>query len=75
MGFGEITRLVLQNWVELTNGPGGIDKIPQPAFSNIAMDDPTATKYIYYITFALALIAFISLIRLKTHAWVALGLQ
>ena len=77
LGFGEITRLVLQNWVELTNGPGGIDKIPQPAFFNIAMDDPTATKYIYYITFALALIAFISLIRLKNsrmgRSWLAVS--
>ena len=77
LGFGEITRLVLQNWVELTNGPGGIDKIPQPGFFNVVMDDPSVTKYIYYITFALALIAFLSLIRLKNsrvgRSWLAVS--
>ena len=77
LGFGEITRLVLQNWVELTNGPGGIDKIPQPEFFNFVMDDPSTTKYIYYITCALALVAFMSLIRLKNsrvgRSWLAVS--
>jgi len=30
MGFGEIIRLVLLNWVELSNGPAGIGSIPGP---------------------------------------------
>src|ERR1700754_4184360 len=30
MGFGEIIRLVLLNWVDLTNGPAGIGSIPGP---------------------------------------------
>jgi len=32
MGFGEIIRLVLLNWVDLTNGPAGIGSIPGPTF-------------------------------------------
>ena len=28
LGFGEIIRLVLLNWVDLTNGPAGIGSIP-----------------------------------------------
>jgi branched-chain amino acid transport system permease protein len=32
MGFGEIIRLVLINWVDLTNGPAGIGGIPGPTF-------------------------------------------
>jgi branched-chain amino acid transport system permease protein len=32
LGFGEIIRLVLLNWVDLTNGPAGIGSIPGPAF-------------------------------------------
>ncbi|MCX7363199.1 MAG: high-affinity branched-chain amino acid ABC transporter permease LivM [Alphaproteobacteria bacterium] len=30
MGFGEIIRLVLLNWVDLTGGPAGIGSIPGP---------------------------------------------
>ncbi|WIM13664.1 high-affinity branched-chain amino acid ABC transporter permease LivM [Enhydrobacter sp.] len=32
LGFGEIIRLVLINWVDLTNGPAGIGGIPGPTF-------------------------------------------
>jgi len=32
MGFGEIIRLVLLNWVDLSNGPAGIGNIPGPTF-------------------------------------------
>src|SRR5262249_48463776 len=31
-GFGEIIRLVLTNWVDLTHGPEGIRSIPGPPF-------------------------------------------
>ena len=30
LGFGEIIRLVLLNWVDLSNGPAGIGSIPGP---------------------------------------------
>jgi branched-chain amino acid transport system permease protein len=32
LAFGEIIRLVLINWVRLTNGPAGINQIPRPGF-------------------------------------------
>ncbi len=32
LGFGEIVRLVLINWVDLTHGPDGIRSIPGPTF-------------------------------------------
>jgi branched-chain amino acid transport system permease protein len=32
LGFGEIIRLVILNWVDLTNGPAGIGSIPGPTF-------------------------------------------
>ena len=31
LGFGEIVRLVLINWSDLTNGPNGISGIPRPS--------------------------------------------
>ncbi|MCS6779498.1 MAG: high-affinity branched-chain amino acid ABC transporter permease LivM [Geminicoccaceae bacterium] len=32
LGFGEIIRLVLVNWYEVTGGPNGIADIPRPSF-------------------------------------------
>ena len=32
LGFGEIVRVVLLNWNELSNGPKGIGEIPRPSF-------------------------------------------
>ncbi|MEO3473361.1 high-affinity branched-chain amino acid ABC transporter permease LivM [Roseomonas sp. CAU 1739] len=32
LAFGEIIRVVLLNWVSLTNGPNGISGIPRPTF-------------------------------------------
>ncbi len=32
LGFGEIIRLILLNWYDLTNGPDGISRIPRPSF-------------------------------------------
>ena len=32
LAFGEIVRMVLLNWTNLTNGPNGISNIPKPTF-------------------------------------------
>ena len=32
LGFGEIIRIILQNWYEVTGGPNGIANIPRPTF-------------------------------------------
>lgn len=32
LGFGEIVRIVLTNWVAFTHGPDGISGIPRPSF-------------------------------------------
>jgi branched-chain amino acid transport system permease protein len=32
LGFGEIVRIVLLNWVPVTNGPAGIGNVPRPTF-------------------------------------------
>ena len=31
LGFGEIIRLLLNNWTQITGGPNGISQIPRPA--------------------------------------------
>ncbi len=32
LGFGEIVRIILINWYDLTNGPDGLSGIPRPSF-------------------------------------------
>jgi branched-chain amino acid transport system permease protein len=45
LGFGEIIRLVLLNWFDLTNGPAGIGSIPGPTlFGAVFAETPPAGK-------------------------------
>ncbi|WP_322005127.1 high-affinity branched-chain amino acid ABC transporter permease LivM [Paraburkholderia tropica] len=37
LGFGEIIRLVLVNWGDVTGGPNGISSIPKPSFFGLPM--------------------------------------
>jgi branched-chain amino acid transport system permease protein len=80
LAFGEIIRIVLINWVDLTNGYAGIGGIPRPTFFGIpfnADDDGFAavfglpfsplyrTIYLYYIILALALLTAFVTVRLR----------
>ncbi|MBX6328815.1 MAG: high-affinity branched-chain amino acid ABC transporter permease LivM [Pseudolabrys sp.] len=80
LAFGEIIRIVLVNWVDLTNGYAGIGGIPRPTFFGIpfnAGDDGFAavfglefsplhrTIFLYYIILALALLTAYVTVRLR----------
>jgi branched-chain amino acid transport system permease protein len=80
LAFGEIMRLVLINWVPVTNGYAGITGIPRPTFFGIpfnATDEGFAavfglefspiyrTIFLYYIILALALLTAFVTIRLR----------
>jgi branched-chain amino acid transport system permease protein len=80
LAFGEIMRLVLINWVPVTNGYAGITGIPRPTFFGIpfnASDEGFAavfglefspiyrTVFLYYIILALALLTAFVTIRLR----------
>ena len=41
LGFGEIIRLVLLNWFDLTNGPAGIGSIPGPTLFGAVFAETT----------------------------------
>jgi branched-chain amino acid transport system permease protein len=45
LAFGEIVRVVINNWVSLTNGPNGILDIPRPTFFGLEVvnDDGPGT--------------------------------
>ena len=80
LAFGEIIRLILINWVALTNGYAGIIGIPRPTFFGIpfnASDDGFAAvfgvqnlpvyriTFFYYIILTLAFITCLVTIRLR----------
>ncbi len=41
LGFGEIIRIILVNWTELTGGPNGIASIPRPTFFGLHFKPPS----------------------------------
>jgi branched-chain amino acid transport system permease protein len=80
LAFGEIIRLILINWVDLTNGYAGIGGIPRPSFFGIpfnADDNGFAavfglefspiyrTVFLYYLILALALLTAFVTVRLR----------
>ncbi len=65
LGFGEIVRLVLENWSTLTGGPSGISNIPRPGLMDMKLSVGDANIYIYYIVLVLAVITIVAVTRLK----------
>jgi branched-chain amino acid transport system permease protein len=80
LAFGEIIRIVIVNWVDLTNGYAGISGIPRPSFFGIpfnADDNGFAavfglefsplyrTIFLYYVILALALLTAYVTVRLR----------
>ncbi|PRD65012.1 high-affinity branched-chain amino acid ABC transporter permease LivM [Malikia granosa] len=41
LGFGEIIRIILVNWTELSGGPNGISSIPRPTFFGLPFKAPS----------------------------------
>ncbi|MDD2219004.1 MAG: high-affinity branched-chain amino acid ABC transporter permease LivM [Desulfoplanes sp.] len=76
LGFGEIIRLVLENWNEFSFGPSGISNIPRPGFFGMAFDMHSATQYLYYLMVAMVLFTIFVVNRLQHsrigRAWMAL---
>ncbi|MBF0572663.1 MAG: branched-chain amino acid ABC transporter permease [Desulfamplus sp.] len=76
LGFGEIIRLVLENWNEFSFGPSGIKNIPKPGFLGIEMSMQTTTIYVFYIVVLLVVFTIFVINRLKNsrigRAWTAL---
>jgi branched-chain amino acid transport system permease protein len=80
LAFGEIIRLVLINWVPVTNGYAGITGVPRPTFFGIpfnASDEGFAARFglefspiyrtifLYYVILALALLTAAVTVRLR----------
>nr|WP_244642192.1 high-affinity branched-chain amino acid ABC transporter permease LivM [Chelatococcus reniformis] len=80
LAFGEIIRLVLINWVSLTNGSAGISSIPRVSFFGIpftreddgfaatfglAFDPMQRIIFLYYLILVLALVTNAVTLRLR----------
>ena len=76
LGFGEIIRIILENWNEFSFGPSGIANIPRPSLFGIDLSLHAATIYIYYIMIGLCLFTIFVVNRLQDsrigRAWIAL---
>ncbi len=76
LGFGEIIRLIMENWNEFSFGPSGIANIPRPGLFGIQMSLQQATVYLYFVMILLALFTIFVVRRLQDsrigRAWIAL---
>jgi branched-chain amino acid transport system permease protein len=76
LGFGQIVKLVLENWNDFSFGPSGISGIARPGFFGASYSVEQATTYMYYIMLGLVLLTIFVTARLKDsrigRAWLAL---
>ena len=76
LGFGEIVRLVLENWSAFSGGPSGIPNVPRAALPGWEPGLRGATVLLYCVSLALAALAALVVARLRDsrigRAWVAL---
>ncbi len=76
LGFGEIIRIIAENWDAVTFGPSGIANIPPPSFFGVKLSLEATSTYIFYIIVVLVIFTIFIINRLKDsrigRAWVAL---
>ena len=73
LGFGEIVRILLNNWMDLTNGPNGLLGVKPPSIlipsfqGGISFEVFYLKKlhYLYYIALALAIVTVIAVRHLN----------
>lgn len=73
LGFGEITRIVLNNWDELTRGPNGILGIARPEIMGFKFTTPL---HYYYLILCFVILGIFIFNRLNNsrlgRAWIAI---
>jgi branched-chain amino acid transport system permease protein len=73
LGFGEITRIVLNNWDEVTRGPNGILGIQRPNLFGFFFKQP---MHYYYLILLMVMLTIFVVRRLEHsrigRAWVAI---
>ena len=76
LGFGEIIRIIMENWNEFSFGPSGIANIPRPGFFGIEFSLHGSTIFMYFFMICMTLFTVFIVNRLRNsrigRAWVAL---
>lgn len=76
LAFGEIIRLVLENWSAFSFGPSGIANIPRPTLFGIHMSLEANTVFFYFLMILMVAVTIFVVTRLQYsrlgRAWVAL---
>jgi len=76
LGFGEIIRLILENWSDFSMGPSGIANIPKPTIIGFELTRSQGILFIYYLMIALAIFTIFVVNRLQDsrlgRSWLAL---
>ncbi len=65
LGFGEIVRLLLNNWMSITGGSQGVANIPRPSLFGLELSADQSMAYIYYLTLAAMIVTIVVVARLK----------
>jgi branched-chain amino acid transport system permease protein len=73
LGFGEIVRLILNNWDSLTNGPNGISGISAPVLFGSSIGG--MNRY-YYLVLLAVVLTYVVVSRIRSskigRAWIAI---
>jgi branched-chain amino acid transport system permease protein len=76
LGFGEIIRLILENWGEFSQGPSGISNIPRPGLFGMELTLDQSIMYTYYLMILMVAFTIFVINRLQNsrigRAWFAL---
>ncbi|MDO6460156.1 high-affinity branched-chain amino acid ABC transporter permease LivM [Granulosicoccaceae sp. 1_MG-2023] len=76
LAFGEIIRLVLENWNDFSQGPSGISNIERPALFGIELTLNQSITYLYFLMLLMVIITIFVVNRLQDsrigRAWLAL---
>ena len=76
LAFGEIVRLVLENWNDFSFGPSGIANIPRPLLFGHKLRLAEVTNFTYFITIALTILTILIIRRIESskvgRAWEAM---
>jgi len=76
LGFGEIIRLVMENWNAFSKGPSGIANIPRPGLFGLELSLHQNIIYVYFLMVAMAIFTIFVVRRLQDsrlgRAWMAL---
>ena len=76
LAFGEIVRLILENWNDFSFGPSGIAQIPRPMLFGIKLRLAEVTTLTYFIAIFLTILTIIVIRRMESsrigRAWEAM---